>query len=82
MLVSCLAYCYTVKMETTCAYETYINLHRTTRRYIQDDRTQYFVRQNSVLHEVTYGRGNDNLTIPVTDTEGGGVHQILTSERH
>jgi hypothetical protein len=39
MLVSCLAYYSTLKMEAICSSETYVDLNRTTRRFILDDRT-------------------------------------------
>jgi hypothetical protein len=39
MLVSCLAYSSTVKIEATCSSETSVEFHRTTRRYIPEDRT-------------------------------------------
>jgi hypothetical protein len=39
LLVSCLAYSLTVKMETICSSETSVDFHRTTWRYIPEDRT-------------------------------------------
>jgi hypothetical protein len=39
ILVSCLAYSSTLKMETTCSSETSVDFHRTTLRYIPKHRT-------------------------------------------
>jgi hypothetical protein len=39
MLVSCLAYSSTLKMEARCFSETSVDFQRTTRRYIPEDRT-------------------------------------------
>jgi hypothetical protein len=39
MLVSCLAYSSTLKMEAICSSKTSADFHRTTRRYIADNRT-------------------------------------------
>jgi hypothetical protein len=39
MLVYCLAYSSTLKMEAICSSETSVYFHRTTRRYMPEDRT-------------------------------------------
>jgi hypothetical protein len=39
ILVSCLVYFLTLKMEATCSFETSVDVQRTTRRYIQEDIT-------------------------------------------
>jgi hypothetical protein len=41
ILVSCLDYSSTLKMEATCSPETSVNCQRTTRCYIPEDRTLY-----------------------------------------
>jgi hypothetical protein len=41
ILVSNLAYFSTLKMEATCFFETSVDLQRTTRRYISEDRTPH-----------------------------------------
>jgi hypothetical protein len=38
MMVSCLAYYSTLKIEAKCSSETAIYFHQTTRRYIPEDR--------------------------------------------
>jgi hypothetical protein len=39
LLVSCLGYFLTLKIEATCSYETSVDFQRTTRRYIPEDGT-------------------------------------------
>jgi hypothetical protein len=39
MIVSCLAYSSTLKMEARCSSETSVDFQRTTRRYIPEDGT-------------------------------------------
>jgi hypothetical protein len=39
MLVSCLVYSLTLKIEETCSSETSVDFQRTKRRYIPEDRT-------------------------------------------
>jgi hypothetical protein len=39
MLVSCLAYSVTLKMEATCSSKTLVDFQRTTWHYIPEDRT-------------------------------------------
>jgi hypothetical protein len=39
MIISCLAYSSTLKMEAVCSSETSVDLHWTTRRYIPKDTT-------------------------------------------
>jgi hypothetical protein len=39
MLVSCLAYFYTLKKQATCSSETPVEIQRNTRRSIPEDRT-------------------------------------------
>jgi hypothetical protein len=38
ILVSCLAYSFTLNMEATCSSETWVDFQLTTRRYISEDR--------------------------------------------
>jgi hypothetical protein len=41
MLISCLAYSSTMKMEATCYSETLVDFQRKTRRYIPEDMTNH-----------------------------------------
>jgi hypothetical protein len=48
MLISCLAYPSTLKMEVTCSTETSVDFQRTTWRYIPEDRTLHNHRCENV----------------------------------
>jgi hypothetical protein len=53
MLLSCLAYSSTLKLDMTCSFETSDSLQRTTRRYIPEDRTLYNIGWGpQILHNV------------------------------
>jgi hypothetical protein len=52
ILVSCLDYPWTLKMETTYSFETSVYFQRTTPRYIPEDRTLYVLIGWSLLEEV------------------------------
>jgi hypothetical protein len=44
LLVSCLAYSYTLNMEATCSSETCFGFHRTTGRYALEERSPQLQR--------------------------------------
>jgi hypothetical protein len=48
MLVSCVAYSLTLKMETTCSSETLVEFQWTTWRYIPEDRTLHSYRHENL----------------------------------
>jgi hypothetical protein len=53
MLVSCLAYFSTLKMEATCFYETPVDFQQDTGRYIPEDMT---LRNNRCKNVKSYER--------------------------
>jgi hypothetical protein len=62
MLVSCLAYSSTLKMEAICSSDTSVDFQQFTRRYIPEDSTLYthvacigFVTPENSIHNVRVG---------------------------
>jgi hypothetical protein len=65
MLVSCLAYSSTLKMEITYSSETSISFQRTVRRYIQEDRNIYNHRCENLKSYIAYLYEGTNFIITV-----------------
>jgi hypothetical protein len=49
LLVVCLAYSSTLKMEATCSFETSVDIHRTTQHYISEDRIVHNPRCENLM---------------------------------
>jgi hypothetical protein len=50
MLVSCLTYSSTLKMDAICSSETCVEFHRTTRHYIPEGRTLFYKHSVSLFN--------------------------------
>jgi hypothetical protein len=53
LLIACLAYCSTLKMESVFSSETSLNFYRTTRRHVPWDGTLHSYRCESLISNIT-----------------------------
>jgi hypothetical protein len=75
MLVPCLAYSSTPKIELICSSETSVDFHRTTRRYIPDDRTIY-------LRSPRPMKPLNKLIIIINRRETGEEQRVLNTSQY